>query len=168
MAEKKQGVLSKIFTGGYTVLLVVLMIFAFIYLAFAPDFVEPDASGEIDENVWNYSFDEFEDYMIQLGYFKKDDYKEMSTIGTISRIYNGIDVMWWDVDNLEENTLPYKYWHEFQENGYTLDFGNTVYMPQFNGPFAINATSVFPGNTTQLYDDFLAFPANYTPSSASS
>jgi hypothetical protein len=91
----------------------------------------------------------------------------MSTIGTISRIYNGIDVMWWDVEHLEEDTKPYKYWYEFQEEGYTLDFGNTVYMPTFNGPFAIKATTAFPGNASKLYEDFAAFPQNYTPSTSS-
>jgi hypothetical protein len=283
MAEKKQGIWSKILTGGFTLLLVVLMVFVFIYLAFVPDFVAPIAfqldnamydysidefaeflqeneyistesyqtatvnaegvtearrygsyyvlywdtdnmDSESDEyatwkrysnvgnftlddgtriivygcfgvsykegettdgepvytvlesfpstysgnhnnkTVWDYTFEEFEDYMIQLGYFTKGDYKEMSTIGTISRIYNGIDVMWWDVDNLVENTKPYKYWYEFQKEGYTLDFGNTYYGPTFNGPFAINATTAFTGNTTKLYEDFANFPRKYTPS----
>lgn len=43
-------------------------------------------------------------------------------------------------------------------------FGGSVYAPVFNGPFAIKANAGFSGNTDKLYEDFMNFPKNYTPS----
>lgn len=111
--------------------------------------------------VWDYTFEEFIDYMCELGYFKADDRKLMSTIGTENWIYNSVDVIWWDVDNLVEGTEAYEYWMEFQENGYIL-YGSIVYSPVFNGPFAVNVNAGFPYDTAKFYEDFAAFPNNYS------
>lgn len=114
--------------------------------------------------VWDCTFEQFIDYMVQLGHFNREDAKLMTTIGTENWIYDSVDVMWWDVDNLAEGTDAANYWKEFQENGGYIMFGGSVYAPVFNGPFAIKANAGFSGNTDKLYEDFMNFPKNYTPS----
>lgn len=120
-----------------------------------------------NRTAWDCTFDEFADYMIQLGYFHEDredrtKWITMSIIGTENWIVNGIDVIWWDVDHLVEGTEPYDYWTQMQENGYMI-FGGQIYMPTLNGPFGIFPTAKFPGNTEQLLKDFMNFPKGYTP-----
>ncbi len=114
--------------------------------------------------VWDCTFEQFIDYMVQLGHFNREDALLMTTIGTENWIYDSVDVMWWDVDNLAEGTDAANYWKEFQENGGYIMFGGSVYAPVFNGPFAIKANAGFSGNTDKLYEDFMNFPKNYTPS----
>lgn len=114
--------------------------------------------------VWDCTFEQFIDYMVQRGHFNRENAKLMTTIGTENWIYDSVDAMWWDVNNLAEGTDAANYWKEFQENGGYIMFGGSVYAPVFNGPFAIKANAGFSGNTDKLYEDFMNFPKNYTPS----
>lgn len=128
---------------------------------FLENFPSAYSGNHGNDTVWDYTFEEFIDYMCELGYFKADDRDLMSTIGTENWIYNGVDVIWWDVNNLVEGTEAYEYWTEFQENGYII-YGTKVYSPVFNGPFAVSANAGFPYDTAKFYEDFAAFPANYS------
>lgn len=109
-----------------------------------------------NKTVWDYSFEEFVAYMTEKGIFLEEPVL-MMTIGTENWIYNGIDVIWWDVENLVDGTEESDNWLAFQEDGYIM-IGDYVYFPQFNGPFAICATASCALNPDLVYEVFAAFP----------
>lgn len=162
----KQSLGSKIFTGVFSLLLVVLLIVLLIYVAaFAEDFTEPEASEEveIDDDVWNYDMDDLFDYFEECGFMEKDDRQLMSTVGTENWICNGVDMIWWDVENLAEGTEEYDYWYELQENdNIYIMYANTVYTLSVNGPFAIHINSTYPGSSSELTEAFYAFPSAWS------
>lgn len=166
--EKSTGM--NIFTVVVCVGLVAMLIGAYIYLLTADDFVPPteadaaesgdSSDGDAEEEnsaVWDATIDDLIAYLDEMGYIDADDGNLMSTVGTENYIYNEIDIMWWDVDNLVEGTEEYEYWTQLNENGYILLYGQYIYTPVQNGPFAIYANTTFPGDTNALYEDFAAF-----------
>lgn len=148
------------FTAVFCVILAGLMVASCVYLITGPDFVPPEevSSGgtNADSPIWDCTMEDLVDYLDEKGFVDKDDYFLMSEIGTENRIYNGIDIIWWDVDNLVEGTYPYDTWQEINENGYIL-FAGTVYCPIINGPFGISANIDFPGDVNELQKAFQEF-----------
>lgn len=165
--KENASLMSKIVTVGFCVLLTVMMIGAFIYLSVCPDFVKPseqDPSEPDDDSqkIWEYDMDDLLTYLDDEGFIEKDGKQLLSVIGTENWLCNGIDLAWWDVENLIEGTEEYEYWQSFQSDGFII-FGGSVYAPVFNGPFAIYATGNFPGDADALYEAFADFAQNYTP-----
>lgn len=168
---QKQSTGSKIFTAVFSVFLVVLLVFALIYVALAEDFTAPEGGSgdvEIDDDVWNYDMDDLLAYFDELGLMDSSTKQLMSTVGTENWICNGVDLIWWDVENLVEGTEEYEYWYELQENDniYVM-FANTVYTLNVNGPFAYHDTS-YPGDSDELYEAFYAFPSAWSGAAVSS
>ncbi|MGN1234984.1 MAG: hypothetical protein ACI4U2_03275, partial [Christensenellaceae bacterium] len=94
-AETKTSKGTKIFTFVYVLLLIVLLIFASIYVAMAPDFVKPNNSGsggDTDATIWEYNMDDLFAYFEEHGVMKKADRTPMTTIGTENWICNGVDM----------------------------------------------------------------------------
>ena len=164
MKSSKNSLGSKIFTVAFVILLVVLLIMAFIYVAAVDDFEKPEeAEVEIDDDVWNYDMDDLLAYFDELGIIDSDDKILMSTVGTENWICNGIDMIWWDVDNLEEGTEAYEYWYELQENdNLYIWYGTSIYMLTVNGPFAIHVNTTYPGDEAEVIEAFYAFPSVYS------
>ena len=161
----KNSLGSKIFTVAFIILLVVLLIMAFIYVAAVDDFEKPEeVAVEIDDDVWNYTMDDLLDYFDELGIINKENKLLMSTVGTENWICDGVEMIWWDVDNLVEGTEAYDYWYELQENDnlYIMYSGSYVYMLTVNGPFAIFLNDDFDGEAQTVYDAFYAFPSAYS------
>ncbi len=156
---------SKLFTAIFSGLLVILMISAFVILKVIPDFVSPgqNAQDNADELIWYCNMDDLFDYFEEKGLMKKNDRIPMSTIGTENWICNGVDMIWWDVKNLVEDTEAYHYWQEYKENEYLyLIFGGAVYSPRSNGPFAVWVNSNYSGNTDDFYNVFMGFPKEWS------
>lgn len=116
------------------------------------------------KTVWDYTIDELVDYLIARGHIEADDYTQLTPIATYSRIYSNIEILWWDVDHLEQGTTAYETWNELAKNDYYyFMLLGTIYAPKVNGPFAIRARDSYPGDAEKLYEDFLAFPSGYVP-----
>ncbi len=158
---KENGKAMTLFTAVVCVILTGMMAFAFVYLLNAPDFVPPTAPPAPqgpETSIWDCSVEDMIDFLDAQGFLNKDEYDLMVEIGTENRIYNGIDFIWWDVENLAEGTEAYKNWQQISNDGYILIGDSIVYSPILNGPFAICATEDFPGDTDALYAAFAAFP----------
>lgn len=176
--NNKTSLGSKVLTIGFCTLLVLMTIAAFVYLLVGPDFLTPDeyqqlygttapqpsgpSNPAIDYEALLYEADmqDLLDYLQELGYIDQENKIPMSPIGTDNWVCDGLDLIWWDVDNLTEGTEPYDYWQEYQENGFII-FGGQIYAPVANGPFAIHVLAGFAGDVNQLMEDFANFAQNY-------
>ena len=175
MENNKTSLSSKIITIAFCVLMVVLTVAAFIYLLTGPDFLTPQEylelnppptttvpEGEIDytalyqEALYMGNMQDLFDYLQELGYIDPANKIPMSTIGTDNWICDGLDMMWWDVENLEEGTEPYDYWSQVQENGFMI-FAGYIYAPKIIGPYGYNVLVDFAGDPNQLDADMQNF-----------
>lgn len=175
--ENKTSLGSKILTVAFCSLMVVLTIAAFIYLMTAPDFMspkdyqelygtqatEPSGPADIDYEALLYeaTMEDLLNYLTELGHINQENKIPMSPVGTDNWICDGLDIIWWDVANLEEGTEPYDYWTQMQENGFIVFGGGFIYAPTLNGPFAIYVLPSFAGDPNQLREDFANFAQNY-------
>lgn len=116
--------------------------------------------------VWDYTMDDLVQYFIDCGFFKEEDVNDMSEVGTENKVANSIDMIWWDVENLEEDTDPYIYWHQMEDDGYMYLYGQAIYVPVMNGPFATQVNAASTAVAEEVYDAFALFPMNYTGESS--
>ncbi len=177
--NSKTSVGSKVLTIAFCTLLVLLTIAAFVYLMVGPDFLTPDEyqqlygttaptepdgpdapidlSAEYEKALWNADMQDLLDYLLELGYIEEDGILGMAELCTEGHVCeSGLDLLWWDVENLVEGTPEYDYWQEYQENGFII-YAGTVYTPTRNGPFATKVLSQFAGNEKQYMEDFMNF-----------
>lgn len=172
--NNKPSLGSKVLTIGFCTLLVLMTVAAFVYLLVGPDFLTPDeyqqlygtnapqptgpSNPTIDYEALLYeaNMQDLLDYLQELGYIDQENLIPMSPIGTDNWICDGLNLIWWDVENLVEGTEAYDYWQEYQENGFII-FGGTVYTPTQNGPFAVKVLDKFAGNEKQLLEDYTNF-----------
>lgn len=176
MDNNKTSLGSKILTIAFCSLMVVLTIAAFVYLMTGPDFMspkeyqelygtqatEPSGPADIDYEALLYeaTMEDLLNYLTELGHINQENKVPMSIVGTDNWICDGLDIIWWDVADLEEGTEPYDYWTQMQTNGFMI-FGGSIYAPTLNGPFAINILPSFAGDPNQLREDFANFAQNY-------
>ena len=117
---------------------------------------EMDLTAEYEKALWAGTYEELEAYLAEKGYIEPETRELLTTIGTENWLINGLDLMWWDVENLEEGTEPYQYWQEFEENGFII-FGGNIYAPYRYGPYAIYINVSFAGDADQLNADMKVF-----------
>lgn len=115
-----------------------------------------DLTAEYEKALWAGTYEELEAYLAEKGYIQPDSRQLLSTVGTENWLYGGLELLWWDVENLQEGTEPYTYWQEYQQNGFII-FGGSVYAPVQYGPYAIFVRPAFDGDTDQLDADMKAF-----------
>ncbi|WP_099204014.1 hypothetical protein [Scatolibacter rhodanostii] len=134
-----------------------------IYVAVSEDFVEPKSlqeQGDIsaDNPIWNKKMDDLAQYLADNDMIQDaKNYGLLSDgVGTEARLYDNIELYWWDIENLAEGTAEYKAYTEAVENG-NIDLwssGNIMQVEVY-GPFAVNA-SRYEGDikklTSLLYD----------------
>lgn len=147
--------------------LVISMTGILAYLFVAPDFVPPsELSSENNRNspVWNVSFDDFIVYLQEKGLIGEKYDLISEGIATEARLYNNIEIYWWDVDSLIEGSDEYKTWNSMQEEGYILLYGQYVFVPEMNGPFGIYIQDTYTGDSDALRAAFQAFPEDDTAS----
>lgn len=107
---------------------------------------------------WDCTMDDLIAYFIDCGFFKEEDINDMSEVGTINKIANNIDMIWWDVENLEEGTDAYDYWNQMANDGYIFLYGQAIYVPVMNGPFGISVNSSSSVRAEDVYEAFAKFP----------
>lgn len=171
MEKNKTSLGSKIITVAFCAVLVIMTVVAFVYLLTGPDFMSPKqyqelygtqatepSKGPIDYDalLFEATMQDMLDYLTEKGYINQENKIPMSIVGTDNWICDGLDLMWWDVDNLIEGTEPYGYWNEMQANGFII-FGGNIYAPTLYGPFGIKVLSDFAGDPNQLDADMKAF-----------
>lgn len=171
MENNKTSLSSKIITVVFCTLLVALTVAAFVYLLTGPDFMSPKdyqqmygtepsepSQGPVDYDalLFEATMQDMLDYLTEKGHINQENKIPMSIIGTDNWICDGLDMMWWDVDNLVEGTEPYDYWDQMQTNGFII-FGGAIYAPTLYGPFGINVLPQFAGDPDQLRADMQVF-----------
>lgn len=97
------------------------------YIAVTPDFVEPTepvVEADPQDPVWEASFDDLIAYLEERGFVESENYDLISEgVATTARWYNGIELYWWDVENLVEGTDVHTNWTSMQTDGYMLLYG---------------------------------------------
>lgn len=115
-----------------------------------------DLTAEYEKALWAGTYEDLEAYLAEKGYIQPDSRQLLSTVGTENWLINDLELIWWDVENLEEGTEPYDYWQEYTENGFVI-FGGMIYAPTQYGPYVIYVRPEFAGNPDQLTADMQAF-----------
>ncbi len=123
---------------------------------------DPSTPPSSDKTVWEYSIDEFAQYLYDCGDIYTVDYHIIGGDATVARDYDGLYIYWWDVDNLLKGTTPYKTWNDLQQNEgiYFLNLGKYESVTS-NGPFAVG-TNQYSGDLDKVASDVAAFPCDPT------
>lgn len=117
---------------------------------------EVDLTAEYEKALWAGTYEDLETYLAEKGYIQPENRQLLTTVATTNWLYGSLELLWWDVENLEEGTDPYNYWQEYSENGFVI-FGGSIYAPKQYGPYALFIRPNFDGDTDQLDADMLAF-----------
>ena len=125
------------------------------------DAADPDEGGAL--SVWDCTLDDLGNYLAQCGDIRNDDYVRIGGISSEARNFWGIEIYWWDVENLDENSAEYETWAEYEANEfYYVMYGTMVLALTNNGPFGMNILDSYTGDRDVLKEDFLAFPSGYS------
>lgn len=149
----------------FTVIGMVLIVAIFVgllgYVAAAPEF-EPPLSATIansDTDSWNMTMDELLNYMADKGLIDLSQ-KGVLSAGVASEAYtiNGAEFYWWDLENLDKDSIEYKSYEGMVKDGLIDLWGKgSFYMATIpNGPFGLNLTH-YLGNTDDLEQAFRDF-----------
>lgn len=149
-----------VFAAALTLSLAAMLLF----VAFGPDFVEPAAfpsqEGLSKENpIWEKNLDDLSKYLISEGVLHGDDYDLLSEgIATDARLYENVELYWWDVAGLEEGTAEYKAYESAVAEGCIdlWDSGNLMNVT-VHGPFAIGWCADYAGDMERLFEVFGAY-----------
>ena len=120
-----------------------------------------------DSPVWNMSMDEMMDYLEEKGIWNREDMLPLSGgHATEAYVCNGVELYWWDLDNLVEGSLEEASYQGMSEEGsINLYQQGKNFMPiTQNGPFGI-FTGAYGGDVNELLDIFKAFGQGDSPSS---
>lgn len=156
---KKQYAKAVIFASAMGLIL----LFLIVYLAVAPDFVAPAEDGpghEEEAAVWSKTYDDLIAYLAKGGYIDSSSYDLLTEgVATEARVYGEVEIYWWDVENLAEGSDEYESWTSMKEDGFILLYGQFVFVPEMNGPFAISIhEGLYKGDAEALRAAFQAFP----------
>lgn len=153
----------KYFTIICSVLLVLLMAGTLIFVGASPDFVAPGGNGPdaagADDPVWDMKMDDLLNYLEGKGYIDLSTKVPLASgVATEMWMVSGLELGWWDVDNLDEKSAEYKVYQDLLDgDGVVLIYGGSPYSVTGNGPFSLNIRSDFTGDVNKLTEDFLAF-----------
>ncbi len=137
-----------------------------LLVALSPDFVEPvsllsQEGVPEDSPIWEKKLDDLADYLISEGVLSTGDYGLLSAgVATDARLYEDVELYWWDVKNLEEGTAEYKAYEEAVSEG-VIDLwssGNLMNVT-VHGPFAIGYHANYQGDFDRLLELFYAYCA---------
>ena len=164
----------KKFTVGFLLFLVVATAGALAFVALSPDFVEPSRlAGQEgiapDSPIWGKSMDDLAAYLLEAGVLPSDEYTELSDgIASVARSYGGIELYWWDLDNLGEESGEYIAYVSACEEGVIDIWGSGILMnvTAVRGPFALNISSKYVGDAGNVEAAFNAYCADSTDAQA--
>ena len=136
----------KRFTIIFSLVLILLFGGAIFFVQGSSDFVPPgdamESNEEGDENskVWSMTYEDLLDYMDEQGLIDKEAGELLAGgVATECELFNGVELYFGDVDNLEEGSDEYEAFKSLKDEGYIdlFNSGSMMSAPR-NGPFAIN------------------------------
>ncbi len=115
--------------------------------------------SDADDPVWDMKMEDLLQYLEDKGYIDRSTSQLLAGgIGSEAYMFSGLEIFWWDLENLEESSEEYKVYQDLQDgDGVVLIYGNNPYSLTGNGPFGLHIRDDFSGDVNQLTDDFLAF-----------
>lgn len=153
-------------TITFLLLLVLATAGALVFVVFSPDFVPPTkledqtTSLAADNPVWDKSMDELAEYLVAQGVLPSAEYAPLSEgIATVARNYGGLELYWWDLEAMEEGSDEYNAYIGARDNG-AIDLwgsGSLMTITALRGPFALNITTAYTGDTTKAEAAFKSF-----------
>lgn len=154
-------------TIGFLLLLVAATVAALGVVGMSPDFVEPGRLGtqegvSPDNPVWDKSLDDLAAYLLDEGVLPEEDYVKLSEgIASEARKYGGIELYWWDLENLEESSGEYTAYVSACEEGVIDIWGSGILMnvTAVRGPFAMCITSTYTGDAGAVESAFQSYCA---------
>lgn len=160
----------KRFTIGFLLFLVVATAAALGFVGMSPEFTQPSKLGSQegispDNPVWDKSLDELAAYLLEKGALPSDEYAELSDgIATEARGYSGVELYWWDLESLDENSEEYTAYVSACEEGVIDIWGSGILMnvTAMRGPFALNISSSFMGDAGAVETAFQSYCAEGT------
>ena len=155
----------KKFSIVFFLLLVLLFGGMSVYVAKSKDFEKPvstmsqEAYG-IDEDspIWDVTMDDLAQYLYDNGVLQTLDYVLLSEgVASDARQYGDLDLYWWDIKNLDENSEEYKAYVEMEEDGMINLWGSGNMMSLTRqGPFGI-WTENYGGDLEELMKIYHSF-----------
>ena len=135
----------KRFTIIFSILLVLGFAGSLAYVASSPDFVDPAgaaASGEdMDAPIWSMTVDEVLAELESQGLVETDGLVNLAASGLCTvavKVTNGAELYWWDLENLDENSMEYKSYQQLKEEGIIDIYGpGSIMSLSSNGPFGL-------------------------------
>lgn len=175
----------KKFTIISSIVFVILFVGLLGYVALSEDFVEPgkqiaaEESNEIgdkterensttkaeesteamDSPVWGRSREELVSYLVDLDLIDVSTEQLLASSGLCSEAYkySGVEIYWWDLDNLGKHTQEYGAYVQLRDEGYIDLYGmGVIIVPSLHGPFAI-LTTEYNGDVEALIQAFMEF-----------
>lgn len=128
--------------------------------ALMPEFIPPEGnSNSVDRDapIWNASYDDLIAYLQEKGFIGTKSDLLTEGVATEAKLYDNVEIYWWDVENLSEGSPEYDAWKSMQDEGYILLFGQYTFVPIMNGPFAISIHDTYKGDSKALRAAFEEF-----------
>lgn len=128
--------------------------------ALMPEFIPPEADSNLVDRsapVWNASYDDLIAYLQEKGFIGTKSDLLTEGIATEARLYDNVEIYWWDLENLQEDSPEYEAWQSMQNDGYILLFGQYTFVPIMNGPFGIYIQDIYKGDSKALRAAFEEF-----------
>ncbi len=123
-----------------------------------------------NDPVWTMTLDDLVAYLEEKGYVDPSTRAQLAS-GVASDMINvsGLEMAWWDLENLDESSEEYRVYQELQEGtGVVTIYGSVAYSLTGNGPFGLHVNPDFAGDVNQLMEDFKAFGHDSSGSSSGS
>lgn len=148
-------------TAGVAIFLVAALIFAVVFVSLSPDFVPPEekSAGGLDEVIWTLNLDDLARYLTDKGLLSGvEEYAPLvEGIATTARLYrSGVELYWWDLDNIPEGNELRENYNTAAEEGYVMFVGIPMNM-QIHGPYGLGYMANYDGDAAALVDAFNAF-----------
>lgn len=173
----------KKFTIVSSIIFVILFLGMLGYVALSEDFVEPGkqiaaeerneigdkteyGTMEVEETtesaespIWGRSMEELVSYLADLNLIDVSTEQLLASSGLCSQAYkySGVEIYWWDLDNLGKHTQEYEAYIQLRDEGYIDLYGmGVIIVPSLHGPFAI-LTTEYEGDMDTLVRAFTEF-----------
>ena len=149
-------------------LLVLATAGALVWVGLSPDFVEPvqqtsQADLAADNPIWSESMDDLAAWLADQGVIASTEYHPLSEgIASEARSYSGLELYWWDLDTLAEDSDEYKSYLGARDDGAIDLWGSGIMMTvtAVRGPFALNISADYAGDAAKAEEVFRSFCAD--------
>ncbi len=150
-----------VFSLLFTAVFAGLVIFVSASEDFAPPKTIPTQEGIAEDSpVWAMSVDDLVAYLTEKGLINPAKKQLVSEVGFTSYAvnYEGIEIYWWDLENLDKDSDEYAAYLSLAEEGFIDLWGSgNIISPTLNGPFALQLVSDYAGDADLVTKAFKQF-----------